>query len=302
MPSIPESDSALSAAFRPAVAMQDPVSIFVPSVHDPLFDDTPSHVAPQNDGDWITADILPSGFNFSDELDIHEAAGDFLDVRSPMVHEMKLIVVRQKSTLGLLRLSLRSPSGQTLVSAVSERLRSVGSYFSVHLYPGQYAGKIRANQLGSRYWFQDGVLNTRSITVAFESRITSSSEAVGACRRIVVNLEVASGGKELGIKRQESAPTCDTFEIFSEPDIASSLKLTSLEPTRTPDGYVLNFGSERVVPSVKNFILSDFTSTTKLVMYKVGKNEFELSVGAGISALAAFVVAVSSIDRKLCTQ
>ena len=302
MVSIPEFESLGDVrVFQDPENPEDNIKRFIPHVHDPIFDDAPLDSSPVESHDWLFGEPRASlGTHESDSV----APGDHVpDIRLISCVTETFRVIRKKSLLGGLSVALHSCTGERLVVAVSERFRSSGSYFRVQSNSYGYLGKIRSSRLGSNYWFHDGATGCHSCIVQFESRITGAREKLGPCRRMVVTLDSpGSDNPTVGIKRQASGATCDSFDIFSDFGNSSALKLTSTEPTRTPAGYVLDFGSESVIPSVKNCVLSDFSGMPKLTMCKIGRNEFELKVAEGICPLAAFVVAVSSIDKKLCTQ
>ena len=70
------------------------------------------------------------------------------------------------------------------------------------------------------------------------------------------------------------------------------------------NGYVLNF-SERVrEPSVKNFQLVTSLDSGEIRMQfgKLGEGEYSLDFTAPFTPLAAFGIALSSIDFKLCCE
>lgn len=85
-----------------------------------------------------------------------------------------------------------------------------------------------------------------------------------------------------------------------------SIELESIEPQWAGDGeYCLDFHSSvPIVASVKNFILRKPDGSTLVKMYKVRRGKFIIEVMSGISLLPiqVFAIAISSIDRKVCTQ
>jgi hypothetical protein len=199
-------------------------------------------------------------------------------------------IVRRSGFLIPETFTLRSDSNHVICYASSKPLRSRGSYFSVYSdRDHSYLGKIRSNQWGSEYFFQDADdRSSPALRVDYESRLTTNSEDLGPCRRMTATL---------------LPHNCKSFDIFSDSTF-TSLRLSSLEPARTPQGYTLDFETpEKIIPSVKNFVLVNVTGHKVLSMYKVGKDEYELKIlGGYMSLLHAFVIGVTSIDKKLCTQ
>ena len=159
---------------------------------------------------------------------------------------------------------------------------------------------MTANFTGSRYLLTDNCSTLAEIR--FQSRISSSTDELGPCRRFSVDAltqPICPALKE----RRLSEVTCDDAIIQFEPP--QSTFFQSLDPTVTMEGrYVLNFGhGETVVASVKNFILNDIHGRTALMMFKVDRNKYCMKLNSELmSPLIAFGICLSSIDRKLCTQ
>lgn len=131
--------------------------------------------------------------------------------------------------------------------------------------------------LGSEYRLvEPGVANETRIY--YECRVFSDADDLGPCRRMRVSLPNGSD-------------------------------LKSVEPEWVGGQYTLDFGSSvAIMASVKNFIISDSNNGTVMKMYKLSKNEFFIQVTPGgcyiemLLPVQVFAIALSSIDRKICTQ
>ena len=141
--------------------------------------------------------------------------------------------------------------------------------------------------------------------IFFESRVTSDAANLGPCRRLRAVLFEGNrhrGESELG--------TVDSFlfddDVTGGGSTGHSIELESMEPQLAGNGeYCLDFQSSvPIVASVKNFILRKPDGSTIVKMYKVRRGEFMIEVTSGISLLPiqVFAIAISSIDRKICTQ
>jgi hypothetical protein len=205
------------------------------------------------------------------------------------------------SSIGPLSLGLVSGDNKDAICrADSKPWRAKGSFFKLHAY-GNFLGEVRSNCIGSKYLFQEEGGSCPLLRIEYESRITSSKEDLGPCRRFCATILPRTS--DIVGHNIANSTACEAFDIFSE-CIMTPLRLSSLEPIKTINGYVLDFNSSKsVVPSVKNFAMVNLVGTRVLSMYKTQKDEFELVIQGGfLSPLHAFAIAISSIDKKLCTQ
>ena len=219
--------------------------------------------------------------------------------RSDTVERYRILKL---SSIGPLSLGLESlATKQIICRADSKPWKARGSYYTIRSN-GNCLGKVRSNRMGSKYIFQDEGNSCPLLRIEYESRLSSNKDDLGPCRRF--SATVFPRTSEL-VGKNSVANACEAFDIFSD-SIVTPLRLSSLEPIKTIKGYVLdlNSGSSRsVVPSVKNFVLVNLMGARVLSMYKTGQGEYELVLEGGfLSPLHAFAIAISSIDKKLCTQ
>lgn len=200
------------------------------------------------------------------------------------------------SSLGPLSLCLVS-GGNAMCRAYSKPWKARGSYIQLHAN-GNFIGKVR---MGSKYLLQEEGESCALLRIEYESRITSNKDDLGPCRRFCATI-LPRTSDIMGHNIANSS-ACEAFDIFSD-SIVTPLRLSSLEPVKTMSGYVIDFNSSKsVVPSVKNFAMVNLVGTRVLSMCKTEKDEFELIIQGGfLSPLHAFAIAISSIDKKLCTQ
>lgn len=278
-------------------------------IRDPLFD---------------SLTISPSGLN-APEIHHKETCVDIyggdLRVEDPALDQLltSKVVANESMTFrmrisggGLRRSSVTMSSwdGATLATCVSENRFATRSRYRFSDSQGMCLGHLASNFMGSNYRFEPaGGLPLSLLTVDYESRISKLAEDLGPCRRFTATVfprTAEYAPKEqpsISLQHQPMSTSCESFDIFSD-SVLTSLRLVSMEPTKGPLGYTLDLGSAfTVIPSVKNFVLVNSIGERALSMCKIGKDEFELTVvGDFLTPLHAFAIAVSSIDRKLCTQ
>lgn len=159
---------------------------------------------------------------------------------------------------------------------------------------------LRGNFTGSRFELHSG--DELVTEIQYQSRITTSTDELGPCRRFSVKAFTQPLDPILK-ERRFSEVTCD--DAIIEFRSSQSVFFHSVDPSLNLDGrYVLNFGeAETVIASVKNFILHDIHARPVLMMFKVEKNKYCIKLNCEmIDPLVCFGICLSSIDHKLCTQ
>ena len=164
-------------------------------------------------------------------------------------------------------------------------------------------GTLRWNLIGSKFelTFPSG---QGVATVEYESRISNFADKLGPCRKVTCVVQARQG--EAALKRQE----CITGETAGEdfPDLGAwaagtgATVLRSVEPewSSSLGCFVLPYDSGSTVASVKNFQLQDASSEKIFSFSKFAKNQYV--VKSKLSPFISFALAVSSVQRKLCTQ
>ena len=206
-----------------------------------------------------------------------------------------------------LRLCLESWDGICVCECVSQRLLGFQSEFSLTCGASNL-GILSSNIMGSKYRFEASEeVALPLLIVEFENRLSMSKDDLGPCRRFNATVFPKTSDyvppPTLCLQQKPVSTSCESFDIFSD-SILTSLRLSSLEPTKTLNGYCLDFESTfNVVPSVKNFVLVTPVGQRVISLCKIDKDEYELSIMGGfICALYGFAIACASIDTKLCTQ
>jgi hypothetical protein len=221
----------------------------------------------------------------------------------------EIFIIHREVGMFKIKLVLSTPDGTDLCLASSVNRLSKRNCIAFTSDKALY-GKLSRNFVGSKYRFE-GEFNQLLplLQVDFESRIASNAEDLGPCRRFSATVFPKGSdyvNKEAPSIQLNQAPvttTCESFDIFSD-SFVTSMRFSSLDAVKKSTGYCLDFETSKpVVPSVKNFVLVNVLGERVLSMCKTGRDEFELRVWGGfICPLHAFAIAVSSIDRKLCTQ
>ena len=279
------------------------------SAQDPIFDSlsiSPSRLYPATTKQLGICEDLFGGGNGEFGV-LHMNTIDSLTQKLPPEQPQKYKIRRTSGFLISREILLQTWDGTVVCRAC------VGTRFGIRtrvsfLCQEKFMGTLTSNFIGSKYRFEGGNEQILPLlTIDFENRITSNQDNLGPCRRFAATIFPKTSefvpSLNLQHKQAGSTATCESFDIFSD-SILTSLRLSTLEPTKGPNGYCLDFESAfRVTPSVHNFILTSALGDKVLSLCKIDKNEFELFlVGGFICPLHAFVIATASLDTKLCTQ
>eukprot|EP00762_Andalucia_godoyi_P008713 ANDGO_00449.mRNA.1 Tubby protein homolog 1 len=169
-----------------------------------------------------------------------------------------------------------------------------------------YFGKLRSNFLGTEFRLYDngenpekgkkGLARRDLGIVLYEPNLLGNK---GPRRMTVV---VPQAEVEVRPRTEKDS----IYERFKQARLEDLACLRNKEPVWNDHlkAYVLNFGGRVTMASVKNFQLIDADRPSDVIMQfgKVDENTFTLDFANPLSALQAFLIALSSFDHKLACE
>jgi tubby and related proteins len=177
-----------------------------------------------------------------------------------------------------------------------------------------YLGKLRSNFLGSLYTlFSPGENPDKSSPADIDPVFRKELVSIRYESTLLRSVPTKKGPRHMSV----AAPsTLFPTDYYSDPFALRNATDNGIQPgieifynkeprwNNSVNGYVLKF-SERVrEPSVKNFQLVTNLDNTDICMQfgKIGENEYSLDFTTPFTPLAAFGIALSSLDFKLCCE
>jgi tubby-related protein 1 len=182
-------------------------------------------------------------------------------------------------------------------------------------------GKLRSNFLGTEYIIYDGGNNPQYDNSSYDD----DGNGKIRCELGVVLYDTATN---LGAKGPRKMKACigkvdnegkqtKVWQPMNETDDRMAISFKEKEPSQTKNlicltsmppswnnevkAYAFNFNGKVIMPSVKNFQLTEESNPEKILLQfgRTGKDEFSLDVQWPLSPFQAFAFALSSFDSKL---
>ena len=180
-----------------------------------------------------------------------------------------------------------------------------------------YLGKLRSNFLGSSYSLFSPGMNPKKasptkidptfrkelVSIQYENTFLRGVPAKKGPRSMTVAAPSVTHRTDYYVDHQALQKAANAG-ISNPPSGIEVLRNKEPRWSSSVNGYVLNF-SERVrEPSVKNFLLvaAGDSGDVRMQFGKTGDNEYCLDFASPITPLAAFGIALSSLDFKLCCE